>query len=869
MAVTRSRIRKSPPVESSRDNTDSVTTNNSSNTNSSSGNNTTTMSKPRKRLKLNSTKASNSTKSTEVSNLTLQQLFDKSYLNEPIDWPSISSRIKSHPEEIEAKHLQNALMIYNPTTVPPIIIREMIQRSKKNIYSYSALQFAFTCPWVDMETVKALMDGPRSCLGRCRMHRSIRVRAGRDDDNDEDGDDDRSNRSSGSDEDIEGEIENEHALNVPNRHIMVFNLNNDEDNNDNDDDREVHGLRDAIDLIATAAVKTSKLHTHCSNILHSLYESCESPPPRFDAVKVMLKHIPQVLEIQDHSDRDLPLHSACWSNINAPFIELFVQTAIEMEDPAHRFGGLLVNNDYQISPMRLIIQKWNDDSGAEMIGKLIRMAGITKNAITESKLLFEAIKQHKWNIIKTIVRFAPQCLTNFGNQHNLPLHTVCTLPTTFGRDPAELPPDFLNSDVGIVEFMVEQSMLNNKDGPAVGGLLTQDWSGKTPLQLLNNVLRNRVLNVAAKRILKNILTFISKKIHGAVKTKSLGLLLHEAIRIKSQELITLIVETQPKSLQCKDDEGNLPLHVLSKTDASFNTMKLFIDKSLKQKVGPLKNRAGLYVTNNNGECAIEVILGRKCSSNGRVFKLLQDFKPKLITKKDVKDLNLLHKVANGGRPAIARAILKLLPGSIALKDKDGNLPLHIACKCNVNATSRELINIFMEYGLRHKVGGAEGFGGLYVKNNTNNTPMDVAIKNMYGERKWVALSIMMSYVPDAPILHSFISQRQLLHNIKTIIEKYPQSIQVEDSNGQLPIHLALSKNTGMSCETSLTYIVNAYPAGLDVSDPVTGLLPFALAATGSYSMNFQYNLLRKSPTFFSTKKWISKSKQTLISGFLV
>ena len=201
MAVTRSRIRKSPPVVSSHDTPDSVTSNNSSNTDGSSDSNTTTTSRPTKRLKKNSTKASDFNKSTEVPNLTLQQLFDKSYLNEPIDWPSILSRIKSHPEEIEPKHLQNALMIYNPTTVPPNIIREMIQRSKKNIYSYSALQFAFTCPWVDMETVTALMDGPRSCLGRCGMNRSMRrIRAGRDDDNDEDGGDD---RSSSSDEDVE------------------------------------------------------------------------------------------------------------------------------------------------------------------------------------------------------------------------------------------------------------------------------------------------------------------------------------------------------------------------------------------------------------------------------------------------------------------------------------------------------------------------------------------------------------------------------------------------------------------------------------------------------------------------------------------
>eukprot|EP01083_Nonionella_stella_P242245 845156_1 len=257
-------------------------------------------------------------------------------------------------------------------------------------------------------------------------------------------------------------------------------------------------------------------------------------------------------------------------------------------------------------------------------------------------------------------------------------------------------------------------------------------------------------------------------------------------------------------------------------------------------------------------------MGRPHSSNRHVLKFLQEFKPKLITNKDIKKLNLLHKVANGGRHVIANSLLKCIPEAISTQDDKGNLPLHIACQCQSTSPNRKLMRTLLRSGIKKEIGGSAGFGGLYVKNNEDLTPMDYALTNAdevvlgHSDRKnkkrWLAVNELMYTAHDAPILQSAMNVGVKGVNLKSLVEQYPNCARVVDSNGQLPLHLALTK--GIKADDGLKEIIDTYPAGLDDFDPVTGLPPFALAASNSrYDTDYYCKLLCRSPTFFSSKKW--------------
>lgn len=782
---------------------------------------------------------------------TLQQLFDASYQNKPVNWTQIHNRIRSHPQEIEAKHLTNALMIHNPAIVPSSLVRDMICYSKKNVYSHSLIQFAFKCPWIQMDTIRALFDGPRINFEKNRADGESDSRATV-------GDRGTASTSAsqvheGSDDEIDDAIDEENFLSEERLHI-----------------------------IAIAGVKTAKLHSHCSNMLHALYESSENPPPRYEAVKVMLEYIPKVLEIQDHSDNDLPLHSACWNECNAPFIELFVETSVEWDSSAIECGGLLVQNEFGISPLKLIVQKWNDEVGSHLLEKLFTISEMPKMVIARSKILHEALKENKWNIAKTIIRFSPESLAQSGSQWKLPLHTVCVIPSPSvptmnmnragqiifrGNDDEHT----LNAD--IIQFMIEQSIMNNENAPACGGLTCRDWNGKTPLQLLSALSKR---SSAPMQILERVLKFISKQKKVKNKNDHLKKIIHEAINIKDWCLVMYIIATYPKTLHLKDGRDNLPIHAIcSQTDAPFDAVKLVIEVGLKQKVGKAKNKAGLFEENKQGEKAIQLLVARKCSSNGKVLKFLQEFKPKLLTKKDAKDFHLLHKVADDGRPAVARALLKSVPKAISYQDEFGNLPLHIACKHQSNVSRRDMIGLLLNSGLKEKVDGENGHGGLFVFNEANETPLQLALKcangfNSYGyyEKMWNCISVIMDRAPDAPILQTAINLGIKAKNLDYLTRKYPKSASVLDSNKQLPIHVALANDLDQG--SGLEAIIDAYPAGLDEVDPVTGLLPFAFATSRKsiYSLTFLFKLLQKNPTFFSSKQWVPKTRQLCITNFL-
>jgi hypothetical protein len=94
------------------------------------------------------------------------------------------------------------------------------------------------------------------------------------------------------------------------------------------------------------------------------------------------------------------------------------------------------------------------------------------------------------------------------------------------------------------------------------------------------------------------------------------------------------------------------------------------------------------------------------------------------------------------------------------------------------------------------------------------------------------------------------------HVVEMLIDLFPLSISMPDGSGRLPLHIALLQKS-----PSWEKILALYPAALESRDPMTGLLPFQLAAMstnsngiarddlegGDDSLSLCFQLLRKNP----------------------
>jgi len=625
--------------------------------------------------------------------------------------------------------------------------------------------------------------------------------------------------------------------------------------------------------IMTAIMKTnsplrnSDLDEVCANVLHLLLSCKERVPPKYQSVEIMMQHMPHMVVLPDATDRDILLHSACWDQRNEKYVELMVKTALEWNPEGETqegllegtYGGILALNKRRIAPIHIIAEKWPNAKGAAMIDKLIKLANIPPEAIAETKVLHEAIKKRKWDIAQVIIRHSPQSLFKMDGNRQIPLHLVMDKDrigsyATFSYAMMD------TKTVEVIRMMIETWIITATTDDQMklcGGLLSIDWCERTPLKIY--------FKDGIQEIVTSFLNFVMLEKNGIDQKKYLGHIIHAMITLKHWDLVRYIVSTYPRSLLLADEKDNLPLHNICRSNAPNDIIELMITNGLEQNVGGKNARAGLLKANKTEERPLQLIISRKCTSNGKVLKFLQTFKPKLIQKKDIKELKLMHKVASGGRPAVARALLKLVPKSIAIQDDDGNLPLHIACQ---RSSGKELMKIFIQHGVKEKVGGKAGYAGLYLKNNAGKTPMDLALPTgTYSRLSCSNIPTIMNLVGDSPIFQSAINMKMERNKLIDLIDRYPRCIHITDADGRLPIHVALTE--GLQPSKGLDELISKDTAAMDEVDKSTGLLPFALAITsGKYDLSYLYTLLRKNPSFFSSSEWKLQFKQTTITEFM-
>lgn len=124
-------------------------------------------------------------------------------------------------------------------------------------------------------------------------------------------------------------------------------------------------------------------------------------------------------------------------------------------------------------------------------------------------------------------------------------------------------------------------------------------------------------------------------------------------------------------------------------------------------------------------------------------------------------------------------------------------------------------------------------GSVYSLDENGRLPLHHAVKNAPAHYR---------YVPD------YLKQKCQRSLVSLLLDKFPDAVQIKDSAGRLPLHYALEN--GCMQETDLMRLVELYPAGLKMEDPVSGLYPFMLVSHTARASTFH---LEASHFFLSNK----------------
>ncbi|KAL7501019.1 hypothetical protein ACHAWT_010604 [Skeletonema menzelii] len=253
---------------------------------------------------------------------------------------------------------------------------------------------------------------------------------------------------------------------------------------------------------------------------------------------------------------------------------------------------------------------------------------------------------------------------------------------------------------------------------------------------------------------------------------------------------------------------------------------------------------------------------------------------------------------------ISKFILSEQVGMFQERDETGSLPLHIACSGQglIRPSSVAEAESHTET-TENDADAPVGDGALEDNDNLRNEeqapdqleeedddevddsdsdegserisiPSGMEVIGLLLENNPNSIRLRDSLTGSLPLHLSLQCNPQVVEVIEKFIDIFPLSISMPDGNGRLPLHIALLQKSP-SWET----ILRLYPAALECRDPVTGLLPFQLAAISTSTSNSEagddirenedslslcFQLLRKNPCLATGLGKMKSRPQSLI-----
>jgi ankyrin repeat protein len=297
-----------------------------------------------------------------------------------------------------------------------------------------------------------------------------------------------------------------------------------------------------------------------------------------------------------------------------------------------------------------------------------------------------------------ILQVYPECIHAFNCEKVTPLHLAC-----------------LHGLPSMIQFLLDQEL--KLKVPSVATLICPS-NQFSPLQLAC-VNPHTTLSVM-KSLLRASTDFCPLETM-VWKYK----LLHITAMGTNVQLARYFLDLFPQALAITSNTGCLPIRFACMTGSS-EMVQLLLDKGMQKyddKYGLLLYKEDLYSESTFQLACSNTRINSKVMN--RLFQCVQ-----ISTNRVLKE-NLLHKAVQANNFDVAKLVLQRWPMSLVRKDKDMNLPLHVACSCGSTKMlrlifSKSIKNILSK---RHQNWDTTISLSIFEKNNQGQTPWNLLCHN--------------------------------------------------------------------------------------------------------------------------------------------
>ena len=313
-------------------------------------------------------------------------------------------------------------------------------------------------------------------------------------------------------------------------------------------------------------------------------------------------------------------------------------------------------------------------------------------------------------------------------------------------------------------------------------------------------------------LVKQLLSVDPQGVAAMTKDRQGNLPIHSAAEKKnpSADVVTMLIDANPKGLEQKDRDGNLPIHSCLENRFDFPT-------SLFEKMLTLYP-ASTKVFDKDGNlplhCAYHSYQGQQLVDITQLM-LQVDSSAGVVKDKRFRQY-LLHYICQQNKPfALIEAFCKGCPKAVSLKDSGGNLPLHVMCERGDSSPVPVIQCLMFSYP-----------DGIAVKDKDGNTPLHSACEKLHLNISAVA-GMMLDLKPEASKikdrdgnlpLHSICeSSTPATDVIMSLIEAYPEGLRQKDKTGNLPLHSAIERGDVLE-SIVLTKMIELHPEACKVKD---------------------------------------------------
>lgn len=139
---------------------------------------------------------------------------------------------------------------------------------------------------------------------------------------------------------------------------------------------------------------------------------------------------------------------------------------------------------------------------------------------------------------------------------------------------------------------------------------------------------------------------------------------------------------------------------------------------------------------------------------------------------------------------------------VSLKSKDQRILLHII---SANKPAYDVFKLALDLGIKYKIGGKDGKGGLLVKNTDGETPLQLLSEQNSGAVNKI-YNYISNFKEQGLIDKSVYKKFDLLHHVansgkESVARKFlkanPKLVGMVDEYGQLPLHIACKRGASI------------------------------------------------------------------------